>query len=184
MENAVISLLSARHATRAISAEAIPDDVVAELIEAARLAPSCFNNQPWRYLFLRGGEALAKGREALAEGNRAWADRAPLLVVGYSRAEDDCQIPDGRNYHQFDLGLSAMNLMLSATAHDLVARPMAGFSPVKLRQAFDLADDEEPLVMIAVGRPSDDESHLPERYRGLGDEPRERKPADEIVKML
>jgi nitroreductase len=179
----VIELLRARHATRSISNQALPDEVVADLIEAARLAPSCFNKQPWRYLFLLSEEARAKGREALSKGNQPWAGRAPLLVIAHTRPEDDCQLP-GRDYHQFDLGLSVMNLLLAATEHGLVARPMAGFDPAKASELFGLPAGAEPLVMLAIGQPASDEDHLADHYKGIADKPRERKPADQIVERL
>jgi nitroreductase len=184
MDNPVLLLLHARRATRAISQEPLPESMVAELMEAVRLTPSCFNNQPWRYLFLESSEALAKGHEVLSTGNRTWATRAPLLIVGYSRREDDCLPSDGRVYHQFDLGMSAMNLMLAATHHGLVARPMSGFNPEKVRQLFGLDASQEPLVMIAVGRQSSDESYLPERYKDRDKRPRERKEVEEIIRRL
>jgi nitroreductase len=155
-----------------------------DLMEAARLTPSCFNNQPWRFLFLESAEALAKGAEVLSEGNRVWAERAPLLIIGYSKAEDDCQIKGGREYHQFDLGMAVMNLMLAATHHGLAARPMAGFSPKKAKEFFGLDEEDQPLVMIAVGHPAKDESHLPEHYVGKTKKPRERKSVEEIIRKL
>ena len=129
-------------------------------------------------------EAQAKGHQALTAGNLKWAPRAPLLIVGYSRAEDDCITDDGRQYHQFDLGMAVMNLILSATHLNLVARPMAGFDPAKINELFELKEVYRPLVMIAVGFPSDDESHLPDFYKGLGNKPRVRKDAGEIISRL
>lgn len=179
----IVDLLWKRHATRSISPEALPDALVDELVEAVRLAPSCFNKQPWRWLFLTSEDARAKGRQVLSKGNQPWAGRAPLLVIGHTRPEDDCQLP-GRDYHQFDLGLSAMNLMLAATEHDLVARPMAGFDPDRAKELFDLPDDAQPLVMLAIGKPSNDEDHLADHYKGIADKPRERKDPGEIVERL
>ena len=184
MNNPIIELLRARKAGRSISREPLPENIITELIESVRLTPSCYNNQPWRFLFLESSEALAKGHDALTAGNRAWAARAPLLVIGYSRREDDCIIPDGRAYHEFDLGMSVMNMMLAATVRNLVARPMAGFNPGKIKELFKLSPDTQPLVMLAIGLPSDDESHLPDRYKGADKKPRERKEASEIIQRL
>ena len=184
MENPVISLLAARKAGRSISTEPLSGDEVTQLAEAARLTPSCYNKQPWRFLFLQSEAALTTGRESLSEGNRGWASRAPLLVVAYSRQEDDCVSDDGRAYHQFDLGMAVMNLMLAATARGLVARPMAGFDPEQICAAFGLSDGYRPLVMVAVGKPSDDETHLPEHFRGAGARLRTRKAASDIAKVL
>jgi nitroreductase len=182
--NRVVELLQKRLAGRAIATDPLSDEVVKELMEAVRLTPSCFNKQPWRFLFLLGEEARGKGFEVLSAGNQPWASRAPLLVIGYSRSSDDCQLPDGRAYHQFDLGMSVMNLLLAATDRNLVARPMAGFDPDKARQLFGLDGLDMPLVMIAIGQPSSDESHLPEHYRGLNNQLRQRKQAQEIIRQL
>jgi nitroreductase len=184
MKNPVIQLLEERKATRSISTEPLSGSIIEELVEAARLTPSCYNNQPWRFLFLESPDALKKGQDALASGNRVWAERAPLLVVGYSRKEDDCVLKDGRAYHEFDLGMSVMNVMLAATSHELVARPMAGFDPEKIKQSFQLNSDEQPLVMIAIGKESDDEQHLSQFYKDAKRKPRERKNAFEIVRRL
>ncbi len=180
----VLELLRKRHATRAMEREALPEETVLDLAEAARLTPSCYNKQPWRFLFAASEEGRAKVLAGLAEGNRVWADRAPLLVVAYARRQDDCVLGDGRVYYQFDLGMAVMNLMLCATEHGLVARPMAGFDPAAIREAAGLEADEEPLVVVAVGRPSGDESHLPEHYRKIAHAPRERKPIEDIVRWL
>jgi nitroreductase len=184
MANPVVTLLNERHASRAVDTRPLSEEQMADLAEAIRLTPSCFNNQPWRYLFLISAGALDRGRQALTGGNRAWATRAPLLVLGYAPREDDCVLDDGRAYHQFDLGLSAMNLMLAATGHGLIARPMAGFDPTALKQSFDLGPEDEPLIMIAVGYKAEDESYLPERYRSRESEPRTRKAVNEIIRYL
>ena len=184
MSNQVVKLLQERFPGRSISSEPLSEQIITDLMEAIRLTPSCFNNQPWRFLFFEGEEALAKGAEALSAGNKPWAERAPLLIVGYTRKEDDCVLKGGREYHQFDLGMSVMNLLLAATHHGLAARPMAGFSPSKVKELFGLDEEYQPLVMIAVGHPSDDESHLPDYAKGIDRKPRERKEASEIIKRL
>ena len=184
MSNPVIRILNDRIAGRSIATDPLDEPVVADLMEAARLSPSCFNNQPWRFLFLESDPARAKGVEALSAGNVPWAGTAPLLILGYTRAQDDCIIKDGRRYHQFDLGLSVMNILLAATYHGLTARPMAGFSPAKAKELFGLEEPDEPLIMIAVGKPSSDESHLPDHAKGKNDLPRERKDVSEIIRRL
>jgi len=178
----VIELLKKRHASRAILPDSLDEETIEQLIEAIRLTPSCMNKQPWRYLFVQSESGLKLARESLTGGNRAWAITAPLLVVGYSKKSDDCVTDDGVAYHQFDVGMATMNLMLEATAHGLTARPLAGFDPVKITQAFELDADDEPIVIVAIGKPGTDESHLPEYYQGSGDKPRTRKTPDEIIR--
>lgn len=175
-------LLVARFATRAISSEPIAASIVELLLEAARLAPSCRNKQPWRFLMLQSPDALAIGGRALAAGNLAWASRAPLLVVALTSRERDCVIPDGRDYYRFDLGMAVMNLMLSATEQGLVARPMAGFDPEILQKELSLQPGDEALLMLAIGYPSQDDAHVPDYYRGP--QTRTRLPLSDIARFL
>jgi nitroreductase len=181
MAEPILTLLERRFATRSISPEPLARAWLEKLAEAARLAPSCYNKQPWRLVFLTTPEGLALGRELLSEGNRPWAERAPALVVAHSSEKNDCLLPDGRAYHQFDLGLAVMNLMLAATELGLVARPMAGFDPALARERLGLGPEDAPLVMLALGLPAEDEEHLPAHFRGGAARPRERKPLDEIA---
>ena len=182
--NKVIDLLEKRRATRAIKTVPMPNGFIEDLAEAARLTPSCSNNQPWRYLFLESEEARAKGSRALTGNNTVWAPRAPLIVVGYAKRSDDCQGSYDRNYYQFDLGMATMNLMLCATSMGLVARPMGGFRPEVLREEFEFDPEDEPFVMIAIGYPGVDESHVPEKYQHMDMKPRIRKEVEEIVRRL
>ena len=147
METQLLDLLRSRKATRAIADRSVEPEKVEALLEAARLSASCFNNQPWRFLVLTEPGALGKGREALSGGNY-WAKTAPVLIYGYSKPDLDCQIPGGRDYFLFDLGMAVQNILLQATELDLVARPMAGFSPKKVREGFGLPDEYRVTVAI------------------------------------
>lgn len=184
MENQILKTLAARVRSRAISQESLTENMITDMMEAIRLTPSCSNKQPWRYLFLQSEEALTKGHQVLSKGNFPWASRAPLLVIGYSKKQDDCLQADGRAYYQFDVGLSTMNLMLCATHLGLTARPMAGWDPTKIKELFNLDTEYEPIIVIAIGYPSDDESYLSEHQKGANQRPRVRKPVSEIIQRL
>lgn len=145
-----LELLKNRKASRAISSKEIGKDIIDGLMNAGQLTASCFNNQPWRFLFLTNEDALNKGRKALASGN-AWAKSAPLLIIGFSKPDLDCQLEDGRNYYQFDLGMAVQSIIMQAADNNLTARPMAGFSPEILKAEFNIPDEFEIYIMIAVG---------------------------------
>lgn len=179
METQILNLLHARKATRAISERPVEAEKLAAILEAARLSASCANNQPWRFLVLTEPEALEKGREALSRGNY-WARTAPVLIFGYTRPDLDCIIGEVREYCLFDLGLAVQNILLQAAEFDLVARPMAGFSPQKVRQAFGFPDGYQIMVAIAIGYEGDI-STLEERHREISHAPRQRKPLAEIA---
>ncbi|MBN1347982.1 nitroreductase family protein [candidate division KSB1 bacterium] len=142
--------LQDRKTSRAFSAQKLSDETIFTLMQGTQLTASCYNHQSWRFLFLTEQDALEKAHQALSGGN-GWAKRAPLLVIGFSRHDFDCEFADSRKYYLFDLGMATQTLLLVATELDLIARPMAGFSPEGLREAFDIAPEFEIYIVIAVG---------------------------------
>ena len=174
MSTEIIKILQARKASRAISSEKLTDEIINQLMLSAQLSASCFNNQPWRFLFLTEENALEKGREALTKGN-SWAKKAPLIIVGFTKPDLDCQMPDGREYSQFDLGMAVQNILLQATELNLVARPMAGFSPDLIKKEFNIPKEFEIMIMIAVGYQGDI-NDLPENLQTKSKEQRKRNP--------
>ena len=179
METELLNLLRNRKATRAIAAEPVEEEKLYAILEAARLSASCANNQPWRFLVLNEVESLERGREALSKGNY-WAKTAPVLIFGYSHPDLDCKLPGGREYYQFDLGLAVQNILLQATELGLVARPMAGFSPSKVKEKLSLPEDIRVLIAIAIGYEGDI-STLEDRHQTTSRATRERKPLEETV---
>ena len=174
MADFLIELLQNRKATRAIATEKLSEALIEKIMNATQLSASCFNNQPWRFLFLTNELALQKGRRAISEGN-SWANTAPLLIVGFSKPDLDCQIKDGRNYYLFDLGMASQLILLQAAELNLVARPFAGFSANVIREEFDIPDEYEIYVIIAVGYEGDI-SQLSEKLQEKSKAPRTRNP--------
>jgi len=146
----VYRAIEARRAYRSLTPEPITDSVIRDLAHSARLAPSCFNHQPWRFVFVRDAEKLTAMREVLSGGNQ-WAFAASLIVAVFSRAGDDCIIRD-RVYHQFDCGLSVGFLMLRAVELGLVAHPIAGFSPKRTRDVLKIPEEYQVIALVIVGR--------------------------------
>lgn len=177
MDTKVLELLKGRHAWRAFSDRPVEEDKIEAMLRAAQLSASCKNSQSWRFLVLTAPEALEQGRAALSEGNY-WARTAPVLFIGFSRPDLDCIQADGRRYHLFDLGMAVQNLLLQASEFDLVARPMAGFSPAKVREAWPIPEDHDIQVMIAVGYQGD-LSLLKEYHQKVSTAPRSRRPLEQ-----
>jgi len=170
--------LVARRAFRSMAPDALAETQVNRLLEAATLAPSCSNNQPWRIIAV-AGETLPALREALTESNK-WATRAPLIVVFATKPSLDCRLDAGRDYAYFDLGQAAMALQLQATREGLYAHPIAGYSPARAAKAVGLPEDFVALALVIIGKPGDsgllNESQL-EREKS----PRQRKPIGEVA---
>jgi nitroreductase len=139
-----------RRAFRSLIPVEISDELIEDLAKNAQLAPSCFNHQPWRFVFIRSPKMLEKMHEALSSGN-SWAHAASLIIAVFSKPEDDCVIRD-RIYHQFDCGLAVGFLILRATELGLVAHPIAGFSPKKTRAILGIPDEYKVITLIIVGK--------------------------------
>lgn len=174
--------INERRARRGLDPEAIPRDVIARIMKAATYAPSCFNNQPWRIIVVENARdsTPAEGlRAALTPGN-AWALRAAWFFVLATAPHLDCRLDEGREYAFFDLGQAAMALQLQAQHEGLIAHPMAGFSPKKVREAVKLPPELVPLVVLALGRPGSMEA-LNETQKASETGPRVRKPMGEVA---
>ena len=174
----LLPAIAERHARRAIAVDPIPDETVSRLLEAATLAPSCFNNQPWRLVAVTG-ERLEALRASLTEGNK-WASRAPLIVAFATKPSLDCRSDAGRDYAFFDLGMAAMSFMLQATHEGLIAHPIAGFAAAKAAKAIELEADFVLVTLLIVGK-SGDESLLAEWQLAREHGGRERKPLAEVA---
>ncbi|HEX3559242.1 MAG TPA: nitroreductase family protein [Pyrinomonadaceae bacterium] len=168
-----------RWSPRAMSGEEIAEEDLMALFEAARWAPSSYNNQPWRILYARRGTAawpLFFG--LLVEGNRAWADDAAALLLFVSKTTFDF---NGQTYptHSFDTGAAWENLALQATLKGYVAHGMQGFDYERARTQLGIPEGFRVEAMAAVGRPGKVED-LPENLR-KGEAPSPRKKLAEIV---
>ncbi len=178
----IMNEIESRRARRGLSTESVDDRTVAGLAYAATLAPSCFNSQPWRIVAVKNEAAGAQAeamRAALTLGN-AWAQRAAWFLVLCTAAHLDGRLEEGRDYAYFDLGQAAMALQIQAQHEGLIAHPMAGFSPSKVRAALSIPKEIVPLVVVAVGKPGPTDA-LSDKQKADEDSPRIRKPMEEVV---
>ena len=149
------------------------------LFEAARWAPSSFNEQPWRFVYAeRDGAHWARFLDLLSEGNRRWAGAAALLVVVVSRTRFERNGNPSRT-HSYDTGAAWQNLALQGCRMGLVVHGMAGFDYDRARDVLEVPEAFAVEAMIAVGRPAPAEA-LPEGLRER-EVPSGRKPVAEIA---
>jgi nitroreductase len=177
----IAELITRRWSARAID----PDRPVSRsdllaLLEAARWAPSCFGDQPWRYLVwdrFRDATGWSQAFACLAEGNQAWAKNAPVLLLSLAAPKFHTNGKANR-WSQHDTGAASENLCLQAAALELVAHQMGGFDVARIRASFNLPTDHDCLAMIAVGHPAPVEV-LSEELRAREMAPRQRLPLGE-----
>ena len=144
--------LETRRAYRAFEQVEITDDMIKELAAAAQLMPSCFNNQPWKFVFVRSKEALAKVHSTLPAAN-AWVKKASVIVAAFARKDYDCVIKE-REYYLFDLGQAVGALQLRAAELGLVSHPIAGFDNEQVRLALGIPEGNMVITLINLGKKS------------------------------
>ncbi|HEX9792733.1 MAG TPA: nitroreductase family protein [Planctomycetota bacterium] len=169
-----------RRSARAFLAQPIEAARIAALFEAARWSPSCFNEQPWLFVYSTRGESRAAIAACLAEGNRTWAVQAPLLGVAFARrrfAHND----KANRWAEFDTGAACLAFAQQAHLFGLGVHFMGGFDADAAAAALDApAADYQAMAAFAVGHlgaPAD----LPPELREREIVPTPRKPLAEVA---
>ena len=168
-----------RWSPRAIDSKPLTDDEVASLFEAARWSPSCFNEQPWLFVYGRSPEDHGRIAGLLVDANRSWAEKAPLLGVVFARRAFTRNGNPNR-WGTFDSGAASFALALQANKLGLVSHFMGGFDAEASYEALGVSADEyEAMAAFAVGQQGDAEE-LPEGLRER-EAPSDRRPLEEIA---
>lgn len=164
-----------RKSPRAFQTRPVEEEKIRLLLEAFRWAPSSYNKQPWRLVLVTDSVVREQMHEGLMSGNRRWAVRAPILVVIISRVEaDDVRHDNAIPYYLYDCGQAAMSLVLQAEHMGLRCHQMAGWEQGPVRAALGIPDEEQPIVVMAIGYEGD-LADLDERSREKELIPRTRK---------
>ncbi|MCU0723732.1 MAG: nitroreductase family protein [Planctomycetes bacterium] len=133
-EASVDPMFPDRWSPRSFLPDPLPPEDLRSLLEAARWAPSCFNEQPWLFLWAATAEDRGRFAAALSERNRAWASRAPLLMFLAVRTAFARNGKPNR-HAAFDGGAAWMSLALQARRLGYFAHAMAGFDAARAREA-------------------------------------------------
>lgn len=175
-------LIANRWSGRAYDAsKPVTKDQVVSLLEAARWAPSCFGDQPWRYVVCHKSEnpqAWQAAYDCLVPGNQNWAVNAPVLLL--ICADTLFSHNDKPNkWAAYDTGAATENVCLQATALGLMAHQMGGFDADKARATFKVPERYQILAMVTVGYQAAVESLTGEtKEREIA--ARSRKPLNEL----
>lgn len=174
----IAAVLSRRRSGRAFGRERpVAAAELLALMEAARWAPSCFGDEPWRFVVCdreRDASAWAGVCDCLAPGNQGWAKEAPLLIVVTAATRFQ---RDGRpnRWGSYDTGAAAMSLCVQATELGLMVHQMGGFDEAPLKARLGIPEDYHCMSVMAIGYPLPP-SRIPETLREREKAPRSRRP--------
>jgi nitroreductase len=168
-----LDLAKKRYSCRNYKTDAIEEDKLMKILEAARVAPSAVNYQPWHFFVVKSPEIKAKISESYP---REWIQNAPVLIVACGNRQVSWKRADGKEHVEIDISIAIDHLTLQATDLGLATCWICNFQAKKLREALNLPSHMEPVAIIPVGYPynePDTERHTEKR-----------KPIAEIVSWL
>jgi nitroreductase len=180
-DHPILDVLRKRWSPRAFADRPVEPTKLQSLLEAARWAPSCFNEQPWSFIVATKDNPPEYERllACLVEKNQAWAKSAPVLMISVA-AKSFAQTGKPNRHWFHDVGLAVSDLVTQATVLDLFVHQMAGFSPDKARQTYGIPETHEAVAAIAIGYLGDPNS-LPDDLRERELKPQTRTPLKDFV---
>jgi nitroreductase len=180
-DHPIHELIAKRWSPYCFDERSVTDEDLQSLFEAARWAPSSYNEQPWRYLVAKkeNSEEFTRLLSCLVEVNQVWAKAAAALALGITSLKFSHNgEPNRAAIH--DLGLSTGNLVLEATARGLFVHQMIGILPDKVREVYEVPEGYEPMTAIAIGY-AGERKDLPHELAQRDVARRPRKPLKELV---
>ena len=177
----ISELIAERWSPYAFDNRLVPDADLRSLFEAARWAPSSYNEQPWSYIVATrdNSEQFQRLLSCLVDANQVWAKAAPVLALGVVSLKFARNAKDNRAAVH-DLGLASGNLVLEATVRGLFVHQMIGILPDRAREIYGIHEGYEAWTGLAIGYRGDP-TNLPEPLRERERTPRQRKPLHEFV---
>ncbi len=164
----IYEAIQKRRSIRRYKPDTIPEDKLNRLLEAARLAPSGKNGQPWRFIIVKDKTM----RDALIPAcrNQAFIAGAPVVIVACAREEESYQKQGGyMKSWSIDIGIALEHLILAAAAEGLGTCWIGAFEESKIRQALNIPTDLRIVALTPVGYPAEEPT------------PKPRKPFNEII---
>lgn len=146
-------LLRERYSARAFLDRPVEPDKLHRIFEAARQAPSCFNDQPWTFLIAirdRNSSMWEQFLALLVPKNQEWARSAPVLGFSIARGHFHRNQKPNR-WSAYDTGQSIAHLTVQAQAESLNVHQMGGFDADAARQTLGIPEDHQPMAAFAIG---------------------------------
>lgn len=160
-ETEIDKLFLERWSPRAFADRPIEKEKIKSLFEAAKWAPSCFNEQPWRFLYATEGELLKEFQSILMEKNQVWANKAPLLGFIVTKI-NFTETGKTNRWAELDAGAAWMSLTVQARKLGLYTHGMGGFNAEKAYEVLNIPKDEYKVLAAFVVGYIGDKSSLPE----------------------
>ncbi|MFB9977242.1 nitroreductase family protein [Pallidibacillus thermolactis] len=165
-----------RWSPRSFLDKEIPEEVLLTVFEAARWAPSAYNEQPWRFIIAKTKEERERFYPFISEFNLSWCKKAPVLVLILSKTTRNGEFLQS---HSFDAGAAWAHLALQANKCGLITHPMTGFDFDRARETLEIPEDYAIEALVAIGYQGEKEA-LSEKLQER-EQPNGRRPIKESL---
>lgn len=162
-----MELIRKRYSVRAYKPDPVEDEKLSQVLDAARLAPTAANRQPFQLILIH---TEGRREELLRIYRRKWFSQAPLLICACGVPRQGWVRADNRRYLDVDVAIVMDHLILAAADLGLGTCWVAAFNAKAAREILSLPDEIEPLIFTPLGYPAD------------RPEPKERKPISQLVR--
>jgi nitroreductase len=136
-----------------LSSKEIEPEKIEKLLEAAKVAPSARNNQPWRFIVIKEREIIKSLADNAFYDVNNMVHEAPIIIVVCANPDDDIKV-SGKEYYLFDAGLAVENMILAATDQGLATHPMSGLDEPAMKKVLQVPDNIRIVVAMPVAYPS------------------------------
>ncbi|MEW5900266.1 MAG: nitroreductase family protein [Acidobacteriota bacterium] len=164
-----VELIRLRYSVRAYKSNPVEEEKLRQVVEAAIIAPTAANRQPFRLLVIR-----TRGRETELKRvyNRDWFVQAPVVICACAVPAEAWTRKDGKNYAEIDTTIALDHLILAAHDLGLGTCWVAAFDPAAARETLNLPAGLVPLAFTPLGYPADEWK------------PKKRRPFSELVQTV
>ena len=144
-------IIQLRRSVRKFKDQSIDKEVIGEIIESARLAPSAVNFQPWKFYICRSEEAKKIMRQSYP---REWFNSAQLYILACGDHQQSWKRPcDGKDHLDIDIAIAVEHMVLKITELGLGTCWVCNFNPQTVKEGLQLSENVEPIVLLPVGYP-------------------------------
>jgi nitroreductase len=163
----IMELIKKRYSVRSYKPDEVEEEKLQQVLEAARLAPTAANRQPFQLIVIHTADREAELRRIY---HREWFVQSPLILCACGIPGEGWVRMDGRPYFDVDVTIAMDHLILAATELGLGTCWIAAFDPAAAREVLGLPDGVEPIAFTPLGYPSDQPR------------PKVRKPLSDLVR--
>ncbi|MBM4048283.1 MAG: nitroreductase [Planctomycetes bacterium] len=144
-------VIKTRHSVRGFKPDAVETAKLDRVLEAARIAPSAANRQPWQFIVVKSKQVREQLKEAYPQ---QWFYTAPLIICACAKPDEAWKRGDGKNYVDVDVTIAMDHLILAATAEGLGTCWIGAFKTEAVKRVLNLPAGVEPLAMTPLGYPA------------------------------